>query len=100
MQLCHIHFYHKIAREKVARVNAALHAVEIKISLVFGSSCSLAARLQNNVFELVSNKGFVEFLLYIFSFLIYWYQQELQFVLMKSFQKDFEYGCFSGVLEI
>ena len=25
MQLCHIHFYQKIARKKVARVNAALH---------------------------------------------------------------------------
>ena len=24
MQLCHIHFYQKIARKKVARVNAAL----------------------------------------------------------------------------
>ena len=25
MQLCYIHFYQKIARKKVARVNAALH---------------------------------------------------------------------------
>ena len=25
MQLCQIHFYQKIARKKVARVNAALH---------------------------------------------------------------------------
>ena len=27
MQLCHIHFYQKIARKKVARVNAALGEV-------------------------------------------------------------------------
>ena len=28
MQLCHIHFYQKIARKKVARVNAALHTYD------------------------------------------------------------------------
>ena len=28
MQLCQIHFYQKIARKKVARINAALHLTE------------------------------------------------------------------------
>ena len=32
MQLCYIHFYQKIARKKVARVNAALGTAETKIS--------------------------------------------------------------------
>ena len=30
MQLCHIHFYQKIARKKVARVNEALHKQNTK----------------------------------------------------------------------
>ena len=29
MQLCHIHFYQKIARKKVARVNAALQRFNV-----------------------------------------------------------------------
>ena len=31
MQLCHIHFYQKIARKKVARVNAAFPSFGIQL---------------------------------------------------------------------
>ena len=37
MQLCHIHFYQKIARKKVARVNAALEGLQSScFLLLFG----------------------------------------------------------------
>ena len=35
MQLCPIHFYQKIARKKVARVNAALYGEEQFLTLFF-----------------------------------------------------------------
>ena len=33
MQLCQIHFYQKITRKKVARVNTALHRFETNVAI-------------------------------------------------------------------
>ena len=44
MQLCYIHFYQKIARKKVARVNAALNVFlfikSTKISIAHSDKCT------------------------------------------------------------
>ena len=43
MQLCQIHFYQKIARKKVARVNVTLRLISTDNSEAVASHCSCLA---------------------------------------------------------
>ena len=49
MQVCYIHFYQKIARKKVARVNAAL--VNNRVTVIENRQKSFQLQLQLSTFE-------------------------------------------------
>ena len=51
MQLCQIHFYQKIARKKVARVNAALGRYKCDVSATFKLKTSFLAYAVSEIWQ-------------------------------------------------